>query len=138
MLTGFKDFITRGNVIELAVAVVIGAAFGAVIASLVADLITPLIGAIIGEPDFSGLSFTINGSVFTYGNFINALITFLSVAAAIYFFVVAPLAKLDEMRHGPKQAGTRECPECLSEVPFAATRCAFCTSELPPAVDPAT
>jgi len=133
MLSGFKDFIARGSVVELAVAVVIGTAFGAVVTSLVADLITPLIGAIIGEPDFSGLSFTINGSVFTYGNFLNALIAFLSVAAAIYFFVVAPLAKLDELRHGPKQAGTRECPECLSEVPFAAKRCAFCTSELPPA-----
>lgn len=138
MLKGFTDFISRGNVIELAVAVVIGTAFGAVIASLVADLITPLIGAIIGEPDFSGLTFTINGSVFTYGNFINALITFISVSAAIYFFVVVPLAKLDEMRHGPKEAGTRECPECLSEVPFAASRCAFCTSELPPATNPAT
>lgn len=133
MLKGFTDFISRGNVIELAVAVVIGTAFGAVIASLVADLITPLIGAIIGEPDFSGLTFTINGSVFSYGNFLNALIAFFSVAAAIYFFVVAPLEKLDEVRHGPKQAGSRECPECLSEVPFAAKRCAYCTSELPPA-----
>ncbi len=136
MLSGFKDFISRGNVIDLAVAVVIGSAFGALVASLVADLITPLIGAIIGEPDFSGLTLTINGSELTYGNFLNALISFLSVAAAVYFFVVVPLAKLDELRHGPKQAGTRECPECLSEVPFAARRCAFCTSALGPA-DPA-
>ncbi len=133
MLKGFKDFIARGNVVELAVAVVVGTAFGAVIASLVADLITPLIGAIIGEPDFSGLTFTINGSVFSYGNFLNALISFISIAAAVYFFVIVPLEKLDELRHGPKQAGTRECPECLSEVPFAARRCAFCASELPPA-----
>ncbi len=132
MLTGFRNFITRGNVVELAVAVVIGTAFGAVVTSLVADLITPLIGAIIGEPDFSALSFEINGSKFTYGNFINALIAFLSVAAAVYFFVVLPLEKLDELRHGPKEAGTRECPECISEVPVAAKRCAFCTSELPP------
>lgn len=132
MLSGFKNFISRGNVVDLAVAVVIGTAFGALVASLVADLLTPLIGAIIGEPDFSGLSFEINGSVFTYGNFLNALISFLSVAAAIYLFVVAPLEKLQEMRHGPK-VGTRECPECLSEVPAPAKRCAFCTSELPPA-----
>lgn len=135
MLTGFKNFITRGNVIELAVAVVIGTAFGALVTSLVADLLTPLIGAVIGQPDFSGLTFTINGSTFTYGNFLNALIAFVSIAAAIYFLVVAPLEKLDELRHGPKQAGTRECPECLSEVPFAARRCAFCTSELSPAAD---
>ena len=113
MLTGFRNFITRGNVVELAVAVVIG--------------------AIIGEPDFSGLTFTINGSEFTYGNFINALIAFLSIAAAVYFFVIVPLEKLDELRHGPKEAGTRECPECISEIPFSATRCAFCTTELPPA-----
>jgi len=133
VIAGFRDFISRGNVVELAVAVVVGAAFGAVVASLVADLITPLIGAIIGEPDFSGLAFTINGSEFTYGNFINALLAFLSVAAAIYFFVVVPLAKLEERRHGPKASETRECPQCLSEVPVPASRCAFCTSELPPA-----
>jgi large conductance mechanosensitive channel len=132
VLTGFRSFIARGNVVDLAVAVVIGTAFGAVVASLVADLLTPLIGAIFGEADFSGLSFEINGSEFTYGNFINALIAFLSVAAAIYFFVVTPMQKLDELRHGPQEAGTRECPECLSEVPAAATRCAFCTSQLPP------
>lgn len=132
MITGFRNFITRGNVIDLAVAVVIGAAFGVVVTSLVTDLLTPLIGAIIGEQDFSNLSFTINGSVFTYGNFINALIAFISISAAIYFFVIVPMEKLDELRHGPKEAGTRECPECISEVPAAATRCAFCTSELPP------
>jgi len=133
MIAGFRDFISRGSVVELAVAVVIGAAFGAVVASLVADLITPLIGAIFGEPDFSELSFEINGSKFTYGNFINALFAFFTVAAAIYFFVVVPLNKLEERRHGPKGSETRECPECLSEVPVPARRCAFCTSELPPA-----
>ena len=135
MLAGFRNFISRGNVVELAVAVVIGTAFGVLVASLVADLLTPLIGAIIGEPDFSGLSFTINGSAFTYGNFINALIAFLSVAAAVYLFVVLPLEKLEEMRHGPKAAEKRPCPECLSEVPVPAKRCAFCTSALPPATD---
>jgi large conductance mechanosensitive channel len=134
VLTGFRSFVARGNVIDLAVAVVIGAAFGAVVTSLVADLLTPLIGAIFGEPDFSELSFTINHSEFTYGNFLNALFAFFSVAAAIYFFVILPVQKLDEMRHGPRQAGTRQCPECLSEVPVAARRCAFCTSELPSAV----
>ena len=133
MIAGFRDFISRGNVIELAVAVVIGAAFGAVIASLVADLLTPLIGAIFGEPDFGALSFSINGSEFFYGNFLNALFAFLTVAAAIYFFVVVPLERLEEMRHGPKAAEKRPCPACLSEVPVPATRCAFCTSELPPA-----
>ena len=132
MIAGFRSFISRGSVVELAVAVVIGAAFGAVVSSLVADLITPLIGAIIGEPDFSGLTFTINGSVFTYGNFINALITFLSVAAAVYFFIIVPLEKLNERRHGVEEAGTRQCPECLSEVPVAAKRCAFCTTTLSP------
>lgn len=132
MLAGFRGFISRGNIVELAVAVVIGTAFAAAVASLVADLITPLIGAIIGEPDFSGLTFTINDSEFTYGNFINALISFLSVAAAIYFFVVVPLERIEERRHGPEEAGTRECPECLSEVPRAAKRCAFCTTTLAP------
>lgn len=137
MIAGFRDFISRGNVVDLAVAVVIGAAFGALVASLVADLITPLIGAIFGEPDFSELSFAINGSQFTYGNFINALFAFFTVAAAIYFFVVMPLNKLQELRHGPKASETRPCPECLSEVPVPARRCAFCTSELPPEPAPA-
>jgi large conductance mechanosensitive channel len=132
VLSGFKAFISRGNVVDLAVAVVIGTAFTAVVTSLVVDLITPLVGAVFGEPDFSGLHFEINDSVFTYGNFINAVVTFLTVAAAIYFLVVLPLQKLEEMRHGPKQPGKRECPECLSQVPHAAKRCAFCTSELPP------
>jgi len=133
MIAGFRDFIARGSVVELAVAVVIGAAFGAVVTSLVADLITPLIGAIFGEPDFSALTFTINGSEFTYGNFINALFAFLMVAAAIYFFVITPLAKLEERRRGPKASETRACPECLSDVPVPAKRCSFCTSALPAA-----
>jgi large conductance mechanosensitive channel len=134
VLAGFRNFISRGNIVELAVAVVIGTAFGAVVTSLVADLLTPIIGAVFGQQDFSGLTFSVNGSEFRYGNFLNAVIAFLTIAAAIYFFVVVPLEKLEERRHGPKQAGTRECPECLSEVPVAARRCAFCTSELPSAV----
>ena len=118
MIAGFRDFISRGNVVELAVAVVIGAAFGAVVTSLVADLITPLIGAIIGEPDFSGLTFTINGSEFTYGNFINALIAFLSVAAAdLLLRRGAARRSCEERRRGPKAAETRSCPECLSRGP---------------------
>ena len=133
MIKGFKEFIMRGNVVDLAVAVVIGAAFGAVVTSLVADLLTPLIAAIVGEPDFSDLSFTINKSEFTYGNFINALISFLSIAAAVYFFVVVPLNRIK----GPAEATTRSCPECTSEIPLAATRCPQCTAQIPSAAAPA-
>lgn len=129
MIDGFKGFLMRGNVIDLAVAVVIGAAFGAVVASLVADLLTPLIGAVIGEPDFSGLTFSINGSEFFYGNFINALITFVSVAAAIYFFVVVPLQRIK----GPEEVATHACPECTSEIALAARRCPHCTATVVPA-----
>jgi large conductance mechanosensitive channel len=131
----FKAFILRGNVVDLAVAVVIGAAFGAVVAALVADLITPLIAAIFGKPDFSNLSFTINKSKFLYGDFLNAVITFLSVAAAIFFFVVKPLNMLMARRKTelPVDPMVRDCPFCLSSVPLQATRCAFCTSELPAA-----
>lgn len=132
MLNGFKEFITKGNVVDLAVAVVIGAAFGALIASMVEDLLTPLIGAIIGEPDFSGLTFSLNDSQFFYGNFINALITFASVAAAIYFFVVVPMNKMK----GPEEATTRECPECTTEIPLAAKRCPQCTAQLSPEGSP--
>lgn len=132
ILSGYREFISRGNVVDLAVAVVIGAAFGAVVESLVADLITPIIAAIFGEPDFSDLAFTINGSKFTYGNFINALIAFLTVSAAIYFFVVVPM---NHFRRN-EEATTRECPECLSEIPLAAKRCAQCTAEVPPAPAP--
>lgn len=131
MLRGFRDFIARGNVIELAVAVVIGIAFGAVVTSLVADLVTPLIAAVVGEPDFSALGLTINGSELRYGSFVNALIAFLSVAAAVYFLVVAPINAIERRRHGPEGAQTRDCPFCVSSIPVAARRCAFCTSELP-------
>jgi large conductance mechanosensitive channel len=129
----FKDFITRGNLIDLAVAVVIGAAFAALVTALVADLITPIIAAIFGKPDFSDLSFTINGSEFKYGSFLNALITFVSVAAAIFFFVVKPYNVLMERISKGEDETHRECPECLSEIPIAAKRCAHCTSEVAPA-----
>jgi large conductance mechanosensitive channel len=133
VISGFRDFIARGNVIDLAVAVVIGAAFTALVTSLVEDLLTPVIAAVIGQPDFSDLTFTINDSVFRYGSFLNVLIAFVSVAAAVYFFVVAPLNAISERRRAGEEATHRECPKCLSEVPAAATRCAFCTSELSPA-----
>jgi large conductance mechanosensitive channel len=131
MLSEFKAFVLRGNVIDLAVAVVLGAAFGAVITAFVTDIITPILGAIGGKPNFSSLTFTINGSVFYYGSFINAVIAFLSIAAAIFFFVVKPINHLQARRTG--QDGpptTRPCPECLSEIPVAAMRCAFCTTEV--------
>jgi large conductance mechanosensitive channel len=135
MLKGFRDFIMRGNVVDLAVAVVIGAAFGAVITAFVADIITPLIAAIFGKPDFSQLTFTINNSKFFYGSFINAVISFLLIAAAIYFVVVVPMNKLAERRargQAPADATTRQCPECLSEIPVEAKRCAYCTTQLTP------
>lgn len=131
MIQGFKDFITRGNVVDLAVAVVLGAAFGAVVSSLVADMLTPLIAMIVGEPDFGALSFTLNDSQFSYGNFLNALFAFISVAAAIYFFVVVPMNKMAE-RRGDEDATARDCPECLSVIPAAATRCPQCTAQITP------
>jgi large conductance mechanosensitive channel len=133
MLKGFKQFILRGNVLDLAVAVVIGAAFGAVVTALVKDLITPIIGAIVGKPDFSAIQFEINGSKFLVGDFINALVSFLLIATAVYFFVVLPLnALVARMRRGeaPPDPTTKECPECLSTIPIAARRCAFCTTAL--------
>ncbi|MEA2481027.1 MAG: large conductance mechanosensitive channel [Thermoleophilaceae bacterium] len=132
MLKDFRQFILRGNLVDLAVAVVIGAAFGAVVTALVKDIFTPLIAAIGGKRDFSGLAFTINGSRFAYGDFLNALITFVLIAAVVFFFVVRPVnTLLARLRPEPAvDAKTRECPECLSDIPTAARRCAFCTSEL--------
>ena len=128
----FKQFLMRGNVIDLAVAVVMGAAFGAVINSLVNDMIMPIIAMIFGKPDFSSLTFTINDAVFRYGAFITALITFVLTAAAIFFFVIKPINMLMARRRTepPADPTTMNCPFCLSEVPIGATRCAFCTSEL--------
>jgi large conductance mechanosensitive channel len=133
-LKEFRQFILRGNLVDLAVAVVIGAAFTAVVNALVKDIITPIIAAIGGQPDFSDLSFTINGSQFAYGDFLNALITFLIIAAVVFFLVVKPVNTL-MARFQPAPATdvkVRQCPECLSDVPVAARRCAFCTSELTP------
>ena len=136
MLKDFRKFILRGNVVDLAVAVVIGAAFGAVVNSLVADLITPLIAAFGGQPDFSSLSFSINGSKLMYGSFINALLSFLILATVVFFFVVQPLNKLmgklkpsDEV----EKPAERECPECLSGIPAAAKRCKYCGATSKPA-----
>ena len=133
MLKGFKQFMLRGNVIDLAVAVVIGGAFGAVVTALVKDLITPLIAAVGGKPDFSAVVFTINGSKFLIGDFINSLISFVMIGAAVYFMVVAPMNALTaRMRRGeaPPDPTTKKCQECLSEIPIAARRCAFCTSQV--------
>jgi large conductance mechanosensitive channel len=132
-MKGFKQFILRGNVLDLAVAVVIGAAFGAVVTALVNDLITPLIAAIVGKPDFSAILFTVNGSKFKIGEFINALVSFLLIAAAVYFFVVLPVnALMARIRRGdkPPDPTTKSCPECLGEVPIAARKCKYCTSAL--------
>jgi large conductance mechanosensitive channel len=133
MLRGFKEFVLRGNVLDLAVAVVVGGAFGAIVNAMVKDLITPLIGAIVGKPDFSGLVVTINGSQFLVGDFLNAIISFLLIAAAVYFFIVVPVNALKARAargEAPPDPTTKKCPECLSEVPIGARRCAFCTSAL--------
>ena len=133
MLKEFKKFILRGNVVDLAVAVVIGAAFGAIVTALVNDFITPLIAALGGQHDFSGLTFTLNGSIFHYGDFINKLVSFVLIAAVVFFFVVQPinrlvtLAKRDDTTEEPT---TKKCPECYSEINLKATRCAFCTAKL--------
>ena len=132
-MKGFRQFLMRGNVIDLAVAVVIGAAFGAVVTALVKDLLTPLIAAIVQVPDFSGIAFTINGSKFLIGDFVNALVSFLLIALAVYLFVVMPVnALVARANRGatPPDPTIRQCPECLSDVPIAAKRCRFCTSPL--------
>ncbi len=130
MLSGFKQFIFRGNVVDLAVAVVMGAAFGTVVTAAVKDMLTPLIAAIAGKPRFSGLKFTLHHSVFLYGSFLNAVVSFVLIAAGVYFMVVLPMNRLMAMsrRNQPAPAATtKPCPECLSEVPIAAKRCAHCT-----------
>jgi large conductance mechanosensitive channel len=134
ILKEFRAFILRGSLVDLAIAVVIGVAFTTVVNALVRDLITPLIAAIFGQPDFGTLSFTINGSRFAYGDFLNALLTFLIVAAVVFFLIVRPVNMLmARTRTEPDvESPTRGCPECLSQIPVAARRCAFCTSEVPP------
>ena len=132
---GFRDFILRGNVVDLAVAVVIGTAFTAIVTALVKDIITPLIAAIFKAPDFSALSATVNGSKIMYGSFLNALIAFLLVAATVYFFVVLPVNTLmAKFKKAPPSAppSTRSCPECLSDIPMAAKRCSQCGQAVMP------
>ena len=130
----FRQFLLRGNVVDLAIAVVIGIAFGVVITALVKDLLTPLIAAIAGKQDFSNLTFMLHKSLFHYGDFINALIAFIIVAAALFFFVVLPINALisRSRKQPPADPTTRKCPECLSEIPIEARRCAHCTSVVPP------
>lgn len=132
----FKDFLLRGNVVDLAVAVIIGAAFSGVVTALVKDLITPIIAAVGGQPDFSGLTFTINNSQFLYGDFINSVVSFLIIAAVVFFVVVKPMNHVINLRKTDTPSGplTRECPECMSSIPQAASRCAFCTAQVPAAV----
>jgi len=129
----FKEFLLRGDVVEVAVAIIIGIAFTAVVTAFVADIVTPIIAAIFGKPDFSNLDFTINGSRFAYGDFLDALLSFVIIAAVLFFLVVKPVNALMVRRRGPLVEETRECPECLSAIPVAANRCAFCTTEVGPA-----
>jgi large conductance mechanosensitive channel len=129
MLSGFKQFILRGNVVDLAVGVVIGAAFGTVVTAMVKDIINPIIALLVGKPDFTGISFAIRGTVFPVGDFITALVSFLLIAAAVYFFVVTPINALiarTRKAQVPADPTTKKCPECLSEIPIEARRCAHC------------
>jgi large conductance mechanosensitive channel len=130
MLREFKEFLLKGNLIEVAVALVLALALTAVVSSLVEDLLTPLLAAVFGQPDFAGLTFEINDSVFRYGEFLNAVIAFVLIGAVLFFFVVKPVDALAERRRKREDATTRECPECLMEIPVGARRCAHCTSVL--------
>ena len=133
-MKGFRDFLTRGNLIDLAVAVVIGTAFTAIVTAIVKDLITPLIGAIWGKSNnFENLTFTLHGSKFAYGDLINAIVTFLIIAAVVYFLIVKPMAMLMSRVHRATEVTTRDCPECLSTIPIAASRCMYCTAQVAPA-----
>lgn len=137
LISEFKEFVMRGNVVDLAIAVVIGAAFSGVVGAFVKDLITPLIAAIGGQPDFSAIAFTINKSTFKIGDFVNTLLSFLIIAAVIFFLVIKPLNAVLALRkkhEEPAVPTTRECPYCLSEIPIKATRCAHCTAEVPATV----
>ncbi len=127
MFKGFRDFILRGNVVDLAVAVIIGAAFSAITNSLVTNIFNPLISAVVGKPDFSALTLSVHGGVIKYGDFLNSVISFLLIAFVVYFFIVLPMQKLLARLTGPATVTTKSCPQCLSEVPLAATRCKFCT-----------
>jgi large conductance mechanosensitive channel len=133
---GFRKFLFRGNLIDLAVAVVIGLAFNTVVQALIADIITPLIAAIGGKPNFSTLTFTINKSHFLYGTFINAVLAFVIIALAIYYIVVGPANRITALATRNKAATDRDCPECLQSIPVAAKRCMYCTAEVPPVSQP--
>jgi large conductance mechanosensitive channel len=133
-VSGFRKFLLRGNLVDLAVAVVIGTAFAAVVAALVKDIITPLIAAIGGQPNFANLTFTIHHSKFSYGDFINALISFVVIAAVVYFLVVTPVGRLMDLLTRKQAATERECPACLSTIPIAARKCMYCTTDLTPPV----
>jgi large conductance mechanosensitive channel len=130
MFKGFRDFVLRGNVVDLAVGVVIGAAFGTVVSAFVKDLLTPVIAALVKKPDFSGFFFDVNGAKFLYGDFVNAVISFLLIAAAVYFFVILPVNSL--MKRFEKQAppDKKKCPDCRSDIAIDARRCAYCTSNI--------
>jgi large conductance mechanosensitive channel len=132
MAGGFKQFLLRGNVVDLAVGVVVGAAFGGVVTAFTKDLLTPLIAAIAGKPDFAAIQFTVNNSKFLVGDFVNAIVSFVIIAAAVYYFVVLPVNALVSRAHKepPADPATKKCPECMSEIAIAARRCAFCTSAL--------
>ena len=132
-MAGLRDFLMRGNVVDLAVGVVVGGAFGAIIEALTKDLLTPLIAAIVGKPDFSAIQFTINSSKFLVGDFLNAVVAFLLVAIAVYYFVVIPVSKLMPAKVAappPPPPPTKSCPECLSDIPLKARRCSHCTSQV--------
>ncbi|WP_026414333.1 large conductance mechanosensitive channel protein MscL [Actinomadura oligospora] len=132
-MSGFKKFLLRGNLVDLAVAVVIGAAFSTLVTAFVSAFIGPLLALLGGQPNFDNLSFTISGTVFPYGKFLTAAISFLIIAAVVYFFVVLPMAKLLERAMRKEEASEHPCPRCRSEIPLDATRCKFCTSEVQPA-----
>ena len=134
MMKGFGTFLMRGNVIDLAVAVVVGGAFGAVVTALVKDLLTPLIAAVFGKPNFGALTFTVNNSTFMYGDFLNAVIAFVAIAATIYYIVVVPSQAIAARGRKPEEPpATATCPECLSEIPAGAHRCRYCTATITPA-----
>src|SRR5215471_12414576 len=132
---GFRKFLLRGNLVDLAVAVVVGVAFNQVVQALIKDLITPMIGVLGGKPNFSGLRFTVDGNQFRYGDFINVALYFLIIAAVVYYFVVVPANRVTALAERSAEATERPCPECLSDIPVAATRCKFCTAVVEPRVN---
>jgi large conductance mechanosensitive channel len=131
-MSGFRKFLMRGNLIDLAVAVVVGVAFNAVIQALVSDIITPLIAALAGKHDFGALTFSVHHSTFFYGRFINALLSFVTIAAVVYYLLVSPMDRIVSLATRKKEATSRPCPECTSDIPVAAKRCMYCTAEVPP------